>query len=76
MAPLPTLSGKAVVRALQRDGFEVLRVSGSHQILKHPDRTGSKVVVPVHGSRDLPRGTLRSILDQAGLTVAEFIDLL
>jgi predicted RNA binding protein YcfA (HicA-like mRNA interferase family) len=34
------------------------------------------VIVPVHGNRDIPLGTLRSILDQAGLTIEEFIELL
>jgi predicted RNA binding protein YcfA (HicA-like mRNA interferase family) len=34
------------------------------------------VIVPVHGNRDIPPGTLRSILTQAGLPVDEFIDLL
>jgi predicted RNA binding protein YcfA (HicA-like mRNA interferase family) len=34
-----------------------------------------QTTVPVHGAKDLPRGTLRDIIEQAGLTVAEFLDL-
>jgi predicted RNA binding protein YcfA (HicA-like mRNA interferase family) len=70
---LPGISGKAVVRALERNGFRVERVSGSHHVLRRPDVPASKVIVPVHGGHDLPPGTLRSILKQAGLSVDEFI---
>ncbi|NDW06908.1 type II toxin-antitoxin system HicA family toxin [Jiella pacifica] len=76
MPSLPALSGKTIVRALQRGGFVVLRVSGSHHVLRHPERPGSKVSEPVHGNRDLPTGTLRAILDRSGLTTEEFLDLL
>ncbi|MEX6505405.1 type II toxin-antitoxin system HicA family toxin [Jiella sp. M17.18] len=76
VAPLPALSGKAVVRALQRGGFVVLRVSGSHHVLRHPERPASKVNIPVHGNRDLPIGTMHSIIEKSGLTTEEFIDLL
>ena len=41
----------------------------------HPE-TNRSVSVPCHGSRDLPPGTLSGILDDAGLTVEEFIELL
>jgi HicA-like toxin of HicAB toxin-antitoxin system len=44
--------------------------------LIHSTDPARKVTVPLHGSSDLKRGTLRSIISQAGLTVAEFIALL
>ena len=72
---LTGISGKAVVRALQRYGFQVERVSGSHHVLRMPDG-GSKVIVPVHGAHDLPPGTLRTIIKQTGLSIDEFIALL
>lgn len=75
MTRLPTASGRAVVRALQRAGFEESHVRGSHHYLRRDDVPGL-VVVPVHGNRDLPTGTLRSILRQAGLTGEEFSGLL
>ncbi|HZP20442.1 MAG TPA: type II toxin-antitoxin system HicA family toxin [Bauldia sp.] len=73
---LTGLSGRLIVRALQRGGFELLRVSGSHHILARPGVSGARVVVPVHGSNDLPPGTVRSIIAQSGLTLDEFIALL
>ena len=74
MPALPQVNGARVVRALQRAGFEVVRITGSHHIMKHPD--GRAVTVPVHASRDIRLGTLRSILSDAGLTVEEFRGLL
>jgi predicted RNA binding protein YcfA (HicA-like mRNA interferase family) len=63
------------VRALQKAGFELVHVRGSHHYLRRP--TGARlVVVPVHGNRDLPLGTLRSVLRQAELTREELIEFL
>jgi predicted RNA binding protein YcfA (HicA-like mRNA interferase family) len=73
---LPSLRAADVVRALQRAGFAVSRTSGSHCRLVHSIDPTRKVTVPLHGSADLKRGTLRSIIAQAGLTVAEFAALL
>ncbi|MEN8114210.1 MAG: type II toxin-antitoxin system HicA family toxin [Actinomycetota bacterium] len=73
MSPsLPVVSGRAVVRALAKVGFAEVSQRGSH--LKLRDPTGKTVIVPLH--RELARGTLRSILRQADLTVGAFIDLL
>ena len=73
---LTGLSGRQVVRALERAGFRELRVSGSHHILGKSGGAGSRVIVPVHGARDVPPGTVRSIITQAGMTVDAFIALL
>ena len=75
MTRLPRLSGRAVIQALQRGGFRLSHVHGSHYYLRRPDTAGL-VVVPVHGNRDIPVGTLRSILHQAGLTREELQQLL
>ena len=72
---LTGLTGRQIVRALERAGFEVLRVSGSHHVLGKPGATGSRVIVPVHGARDVPPGTVRSIIAQSRLTVDEFMSL-
>jgi predicted RNA binding protein YcfA (HicA-like mRNA interferase family) len=72
---LPRASGKAVVQALRRGGFALSHVRGSHHYMKKSG-VAALVVVPVHGNRDLPKGTLRAILNQAGLTVDDFITLL
>ena len=66
----PRVSGKAVLAALRRGGWELIEVEGSHFILRHPLR-GRKVTVPVHGTRILKPKTLAGILDQADLTEDE-----
>ena len=58
------MNGKQALKALQAQGFMLLRVSGSHHILGKGAR---KVTVPVHGSADLKVGTLKSIEKQAGV---------
>jgi predicted RNA binding protein YcfA (HicA-like mRNA interferase family) len=63
---------KEVLRRLQRAGFEVRRQSGSHVVLRHRD--GRQTYLPMH-TGDVPSGTFRSILKQAGLTDDEFRDL-
>jgi predicted RNA binding protein YcfA (HicA-like mRNA interferase family) len=73
--PLPVVRPKEVIRALERAGFFIHHTTGSHRILKHPDRPASRITVPYH-NRDLKRKTLASILKQSGLSVDEFIDLL
>ena len=73
---LPALNGRDVLRALEKAGFAIARIKGSHHMLVHRDDRSRITNVPVHASRDLPRGTLRDIIKQAGLTVDEFLDLL
>jgi predicted RNA binding protein YcfA (HicA-like mRNA interferase family) len=58
MPPLPPVSGSRVVQVLERHGFKVARVTGGHHILRHPDGRGT--TVPVHGNRDMAKGTLRA----------------
>jgi len=69
MPRVPAVSGLELVKALERAGFVVTRVKGSHHRLKHPD--GRATTVPVHRGRDVPKGTLRSVLEDTGLTVEE-----
>ena len=73
---LPALRARDVIRALGHAGFAISRISGSHCRLIHTTDTARKVTVPLHGSTDLKKGTLRGIIAQAGLTVAEFLALL
>ena len=68
MPKLPDVSGKETRRALERLGFIFRRQSGSHVILRRGSRG---CVVPMH--REISRGTLKGILDQAGVSVDEFI---
>ena len=67
MPPVPAVPGRTVVRALEHMGFKVARTRGSHVVMRHPDGRGT--AVPVHSGRDVPEGTLRSIMADTGLTV-------
>jgi predicted RNA binding protein YcfA (HicA-like mRNA interferase family) len=73
MISLPQVSGRQWVAALGKRGFQFKRQNGSHIILRRKIPF-AQVVVPDHKSLD--RGTLRSILRQAGMTTEEFITLL
>ncbi len=72
---LPRVTGREVVRALERAGFVFDRQRGAHVILVHPQRR-HRVSVPVHAGQIVKPGTLKGILDDAGLSVEEFIQLL
>lgn len=63
------VNGTEAARVLQRFGFVVRRQTGSHLILRREGRT---VVVPQHKS--LKPGTLKGILEQAGVNLAEFLN--
>lgn len=70
MPRLPRLTAAELLRALRRDGWEIDHQTGSHLILRHPNRSG-RVTVPRPTGRTLRPGTLKSILNQAGLTADE-----
>jgi predicted RNA binding protein YcfA (HicA-like mRNA interferase family) len=72
---LPSVKPDRLIKALGRAGFYVHHVTGGHYVLKHPDRPHARLVVP-HHSGDVKRGVLRSILQQAELTVDELSKLL
>ena len=72
MNDLPRLSGQECIKARGRAGFRFVRQTGSHMVLRR-DHPFAQVVVPDH--RELDRGTLRSIIRQAGLTVEAFNQL-
>ena len=66
------VSGADTIKALERAGFTQVSQRGSHVKLRRQD--GRIAIVPLH--RELARGTLRSILKQAGISADEFADLL
>ena len=67
----PVLKPRAVMRILERLGFEVVRQRGSHIQYRHPD--GRCTTVPFHGGRDISPILLRQIAKDIGLTVEEFL---
>ncbi|MBS3934394.1 MAG: type II toxin-antitoxin system HicA family toxin [Truepera sp.] len=74
MGRLAGLSADEVIRKLRRAGFVFDRQRrSSHQIWRNPT-TGARTTVPRHPG-DLPEGTVRAIIRQAGLTVDQFLEL-
>jgi predicted RNA binding protein YcfA (HicA-like mRNA interferase family) len=69
---LPTLTPKKVIEILERKGFILDRVKGSHHIYYNPE-TKKRAVVPLH-KNELPVGTLMEILRQAGIGKDEIDD--
>ncbi|MCX6678646.1 MAG: type II toxin-antitoxin system HicA family toxin [Methanothrix sp.] len=74
MPRLPPLSPKKVTAILEKKGFVLKKVTGSHYIFAHSE-TKRRVTVPFH-SQDIARGTLLQILKDAGISREELQDLL
>jgi predicted RNA binding protein YcfA (HicA-like mRNA interferase family) len=64
------ISGKDFVRLLQRQGWQLARVNGSHHILTKPGHR-ERLVIPVHGNQPLKLGLLKTQMKIAGLTEAD-----
>lgn len=58
------MTGKEVIKLLEKNGWVLDRIKGSHHIMIKEELT---VVVPVHGKKDVPKGTLNAILKQGGI---------
>jgi len=72
---LPAVSGRQLVRALQRAGFVVLRQKGSHVSLEKRTADGYwRTIIPMH--REIRPGTLSDILNQRGITKDQLGELL
>jgi len=63
-------SAKNLISLLERNGYFFKRANGSHQLFFNP-LTGKTVIVPVHGNKDLAKGTFFTILKQAGINKTE-----
>lgn len=71
MPRLPVLSSAEVVRTFERLGWSVAR-PGTHIVMtKH----GSSVTLSIPNHKEVARGTLRSLIRSAGVTVDEFVDV-
>jgi predicted RNA binding protein YcfA (HicA-like mRNA interferase family) len=75
MPKLPQIKGQTLVKALQKVGWYIDRSHGSHVILRHDNRPGVKLVIPVH-SKPIKPGSLNNILKDAELSVEEIKGLL
>ncbi|MFD1548991.1 type II toxin-antitoxin system HicA family toxin [Levilactobacillus fuyuanensis] len=59
------IDSREIIKILQKDGWYLARVTGDHRHFKHPVKPG--IVTVPHPRKDIPKGTLNSILKQAGL---------
>ena len=64
------VSGKELARAVQRKGWTLARIKGSHHIFVIPGRR-ERIVIPIHGNHPLKIGLLKSLMKIAELTEAE-----
>jgi len=68
---LPSISGRKLIKALAKIGFKLVSIKGSHAKLK---KNGKTTIIPLH--REIAKGTLLSILRQAGISKQELLKLL
>lgn len=60
------ISGKKLIKILEKNGWEVIRVNGSHHIMTK-ENYDAKISIPVHGNKDLKKGLLNAILKIANI---------
>jgi predicted RNA binding protein YcfA (HicA-like mRNA interferase family) len=75
MSDVPSVTGEQAVSAFAKLGFSVVRVKGSHHIMKKPGHRYN-LSVPVHKGKTVKKGTLCSLIEAAGITIAEFTALI
>jgi len=74
MSKLPNITPQTLIKILKSIGFELDHTTGSHYIFRHPI-SKRRVTIPYH-SKDLPKGTIMSILKEAGITKKDLEDFL
>ena len=74
MTTFPSVTGKALIAALAKAGFAVLRVKGSHHFIRHAD--GRTTVVPIHAGETIGPGLLSKILRDCDLSREDIQKLL
>ena len=71
MPPVPLLSPSDVIKMFQRLGWKIVRQKGSHIIMVKP---GHMATLSIPNHQEVARGTLRSLLAKAGLTIEQFLE--
>ena len=71
MPPIPLLRPRDVIKTFEHFGWQVVKQRGSHIILT---KSGHIATLSVPDHPEVARGTLRSLIQKAGLTVEEFVD--
>ena len=75
MSKLPQIKGDRLVNALGKEGWYVDRIRGSHVIMRHDNKLGIKIVIPIH-RKPIKPGILSNILKKAELSTEEIKELL
>jgi len=76
MTKIPVLTSRDVIRGLKRAGFEFDRqAKGSHEIWYNPG-TKRRTTIPNHPGVEMRKGTLKAILEKAGISLDDFLQLL
>lgn len=74
MAPVPLIASREAIKVFEKLGYEVNHQTGNHIIMRRKQPPHRHLSVP--NRRELPRGTLRSLIKTAGITIEEFNSLL
>ena len=75
MTRLPSITARDAIKKLKKAGFIFDRqAKGSHEIWYNPI-TKRRTTIPNHPRVDIPKGTLKAIIKEAGLTVEDFLEL-
>jgi predicted RNA binding protein YcfA (HicA-like mRNA interferase family) len=69
MTRLPRVTAQEIIRVLERRGFVMVRQSGSHKIFRNPE--GTRITVPFHSGKILHPKLLKSILEDAGISIGD-----
>lgn len=75
MSRLKAVKARKLRRALEALGYELARIQGSHHIFVHP-ATGRRTTLALHAGDEIPKGTVRQILEDIGLTWKDLEELL
>lgn len=73
MSKLPVLKSNQLIKILNKLGFFEFHCVGSHKQLKHLD--GRRTTIAVHPGKDIPRGTLRAIINDIDISIERFIKI-
>ena len=74
MPKLPSIKGKQLLKILLGVGYSLDHIQGSHHVLRRSD--GKKVTIPIHGNKEIPKGTLLGILTDLDISKEDFVTLL
>ena len=72
----PRLTGRQLEKAILRAGWHWHHSRGSHFYYRHPEHLGKQITIPIHAGEIIPQKTLKSILEQANLTLEELAKFL